>query len=91
VPTLMQDLLGCSNPPGDYASGRNLYQAVSWDWLVAGSYYNYAVLEPDQITVTYPDGRFEVRDWNYRISRQPQIRRIVLESVANENSRFYRR
>ena len=91
VPTLMQDLLGCSNPPGDYASGRNLYAAVNWDWLLAGSYYNYAVLEPDQITVTYPDGRFEVRDWDYRISRQPRIRGIVLESVANENSRFYRR
>jgi len=91
VPTLMEDLLGCGNPPGDYASGRNLYRSRGWDWLLAGSYYNYAVLEPDQVTVTYPDGRFEVRDWDYRIVRQPHIRGAVLEAASNENSRFYQR
>ncbi len=90
VPTLMQDLLACSNPVSDYASGHNLYAAKDWDWLLAGSYYNYAVLEPDQVTVTYPNGRFEVRDWDYRISRQPHIRGAVLAAAARENSRFYR-
>jgi hypothetical protein len=90
VPTLMQDLLGCSNPPSDYASGRNLFAGEDWSWLLAGSYYNYAVLESDQITVTYPNGRFEVRDWNYRIRTDPEIRGPVLQSVTRENSRFYR-
>lgn len=90
VPTLMQELLGCANPPSDYASGQNLFAAVDWNWLLAGSYYNYAVLEPDQITITYPNGRFEVRDWQYRISTEPEIRAAVLQSVMHENSRFYR-
>jgi len=90
VPTLMQDVLGCSNPPSDYSSGGNLFSGKDWDWLLAGSYYNYAVLEPDQITVTYPNGSFEVRDWNYNISPDPQVRGDVLESVIKENSRFYR-
>lgn len=90
VPTLMQDLLGCANPASDFASGRNLFEGESWPWLLAGSYYNYAVLEPDQITVTYPNGRFEVRDWNYRIATDPIIRPDVLQSVMHENSRFYR-
>ncbi len=89
VPTLMQELLGCSNPAADYASGNNLFDRQSWDWLLAGSYYNYAVIEPDQITVTYPNGRFEVRDWNYRIAPQPQVRGTVLEAVSRENARFY--
>jgi membrane-anchored protein YejM (alkaline phosphatase superfamily) len=91
VPTLMHDLLGCSNPPGDFSSGRNLYQGVGWEWLLAGSYYNYALLEPDQITITYPDGHFEVRDRDYQIARRPQFRGAVLEAAARENSRFYRR
>jgi len=91
VPTLVHDLLGCSNPPADYSSGRNLYQGVGWEWLLAGSYYNYALLEPDQITITYPDGRFEVRDRDYHIARQPQFRGAVLEAAAKENSRFYHR
>jgi membrane-anchored protein YejM (alkaline phosphatase superfamily) len=90
VPTLMQDLLGCANPASDYASGRNLFDGESWPWLLAGSYYNYAVLEPDQITITYPNGRFEVRDWSYRIAIDPNIRPDVLQSVMHENSRFYR-
>lgn len=89
LPTLMRDLLGCSNPPADYASGKNLFNGGDWDWLLAGSYYNYAVLEPDQITITYPNGRFEVRDWDYHIAAKPRIRGAVLEAVSRENSRFY--
>ncbi len=91
VPTLMQDLLGCGNPASDYASGNNLYQETDWTWLLAGSYYNYAVLEPDQITVTYPNGRYEVRDWNYRISDDPEVRSDILQAVTQENARFYRK
>jgi membrane-anchored protein YejM (alkaline phosphatase superfamily) len=90
VPTLMQDALGCSNDPADYASGNNLFRGKSWDWILAGSYYNYAVLEPDQVTVTYPNGQYEVRDWDYRILGNPEVRGEVLMSVTRENSRFYR-
>ena len=90
VPTLMQELLGCSNPPGDYSVGGNLFDGASWDWMVAGSYYNYAVLEPDQVTITFPNGLYEVRDWDYRLLRQPSFRGDVLEAVSEQNARFYR-
>ena len=36
-----------------------------------------------------PNGSFEVRDWNYKIAPDPQVRGDVLESVIKENSRFY--
>jgi len=88
--TLMRRLLGCSNPPTDYASGNDLYDGPQWDWLVAGSYYNYAVLEPDQITVTFPNGTYEVRDNEYRLMDQPQFRGDVLEAVMRENTRFHK-
>jgi hypothetical protein len=90
VPTLMQDLLGCANPPGDYSVGGNLFDGESWDWLVAGSYYNYAVLEPDQVTITFPNGLYEVRDWHYDLLQQPHFRGDVLEAVSEQNARFYR-
>jgi hypothetical protein len=57
--------------------------------MVAGSYYNYAVLEPDQVTVTFPNGLYEVRDWNYRLVEKPKFRGSVLEGVSEQNSRFY--
>jgi len=89
VPTLMQDLLGCANPPGDYSVGGNLFDGESWDWLVAASYYNYAVLEPDQVTITFPNGLYEVRDWHYDLLQQPHFRGDVLEAVSEQNARFY--
>jgi membrane-anchored protein YejM (alkaline phosphatase superfamily) len=89
VPTLMQDLFGCSNPAADYSIGTNLFDRQPWDWMLAGSYYNYAVLEPDQVTITFPNGLFEVRDWDYRLSRDPKFRGDVLEGVAEQNARFY--
>ncbi len=90
VPTLMTEMLGCTNPATDYASGNNLFEHLEWDWLLAGSYYNYAVFEPDQVTVTYPNGGFEVRDWDYGIIARPAVRGAVLAAVSAENTRFYR-
>jgi membrane-anchored protein YejM (alkaline phosphatase superfamily) len=89
VPTLMQDLLGCTNPASDYSVGNSLFDGHSWEWMVAGSYYNYAVLEPDQITVTFPSGLYEVRDWDYHLADDPQFRGSVLEAVSEQNARFY--
>jgi hypothetical protein len=90
IPTLMQNLFGCKNPASDYSVGNNLFDLREWDWLVAGSYYNYAVLEPDQVTVTFPNGLYEVRDWDYRLSDTPQFRGDVLEAVSEQNARFFR-
>jgi len=86
----MTEMLGCSNPATDYASGANLFEQRNWEWLVAGSYYNYAILEPDQITITYPGGNFEVRDWDYQVIAKPEVRGRILEAVAAENIRFFR-
>jgi membrane-anchored protein YejM (alkaline phosphatase superfamily) len=90
APTLLRHLLGCSNPASDYASGQDLLEAPQWDWLIAGSYYNYAVLEPQQVTVTFPNGTYEVRDNNYRLLEQPQFNGDVLEAVMRENTRFHK-
>jgi len=89
VPTLMQDLLGCTNPAEDYSVGHNLFELREWDWLLAGSYYNYAVVEPDQVTVTFPSGLYEVRDLEYHLLPRPQFRGEVLEAVSEQNARFF--
>lgn len=89
APTVMKHMLGCDNPPGDYAIGADLFDATSWNWLLAGSYYNYAVVEPQQVTITFPGGRYEVRDQNYRLIRKPVIHSEVLEAVMRENGQFY--
>ena len=90
APTLMRRLLACSNAYSDYSSGQDLFDGPQWDWLIAGSYYNYAVLEPEQITVTFPNGMYEVRDSNYRLLDNPQFNGKVLEAVMRENTRFHK-
>ncbi len=89
VPTLMRRLLGCTNPATDYSSGHDLYDGPQWDWLIVGSYYNYAVLEPGQVTITFPNGLYEVRDSNYRLVEHPRFNADVLQAVMRENSRFH--
>jgi len=89
APTLLRRLLGCTNPATDYSSGNDLYEGPQWDWLVAGSYYNYAVLEPDQTTVTFPNGTYEVRDSQYQLLQHPRFDAEVLEAVMRENKRFH--
>lgn len=90
APTLMQELFSCSNPPVDYAVGQNLFDMREWQWMTAGSYFNYAVLEPDQVTVTFPNGLYEVRDWDYRLIDDPEFRGSVLEAVSEANARYFR-
>jgi len=89
-PTLLGRVLGCANDPADFSSGADLLDGADWDWLVAGSYYNYAVLEPDRITVTFPNGLFEVRDADYQPLAEPGINGELLQDVMRENRRFHR-
>ena len=64
--TLLQDAFGCTNPPRDYAVGRNLFSGESWDWTMAGSYTDHAIVEPGQVIVSHPGGFVEVRGPGYR-------------------------
>lgn len=89
-PTLLGRVFGCTNDPADYSAGADLLTRSDWEWLVAGSYYNYAVLEPGRIIVTFPNGLFEVRDDDYRLIGKPEINADVLQDVMHENRRFHR-
>lgn len=88
VPTLMKDVFGCANQETDYSSGGNIYSPSQWNWLIVGSYFNFAIIEPDQVTVQFPGGYFEVRDRNYQIIQKPKLS-SVLESALGEMGRFF--
>jgi len=90
VVTVMQELFGCTNPATDYASGRSLFDGTSWDWLIAGGYHNFAILEPDQVIVNQVRGGMEVRDLAYRLKPDPKLHQSVIAQALRETSRFYR-
>ena len=89
APTLLGGLFGCANPAADYASGQDLFSDRQWEWLIAASYADYALIEPERVTIVYPAG-YEIRDREYRLVGNPTIPRDVVRAALHEMSRFYR-
>jgi membrane-anchored protein YejM (alkaline phosphatase superfamily) len=89
APTLLTELFGCANPPSDYASGSSLFSDAQWSWLVVASYREYAVVEPERVTVVFP-AAYEVRGPDYRLARTQTPPRDALRAAMLEMSRFYR-
>jgi membrane-anchored protein YejM (alkaline phosphatase superfamily) len=89
APTLLTELFGCTNPPSDYASGQSLFSDAQWNWLIAVSYADFALIEPDRVTVVFPSG-YEIRDRNYQLVSNPTLPRDGLRAAMREMRRFYR-
>ena len=89
APTLLTRLFGCENPPSDYASGHDLFADRQWEWLIAADYTNYALVEPEQVTVVFARG-YEIRDESYHLVRHPAFPHERLRAAMLEMSRFYR-
>ncbi|MBL8201463.1 MAG: sulfatase-like hydrolase/transferase, partial [Chromatiales bacterium] len=88
--TLLQGLFGCTNPPADYSLGRNLFDGVSWDWIIAGSYHDHAIVEPGRIMVTQPGGFAEVLGPDYRPPADARLDAGLIEQSLADMRRFYR-
>lgn len=89
APALLKGVLGCDNPEADYSLGHDLYSRKSWPWLLVGSYYNEAVVSPDDILISFPGGGFEVRDRQYRLIDKPQLDTDLLRKVMQQRSRYH--
>ena len=88
--TLLTELLGCRNPPADYSLGRNLFDSESWDWIIAGSYHSYAIVEPGRILLTTPGGFVEVLGDDYRLAKDAKLDAARIEEAIAAMRRFYR-
>src|SRR6266498_170845 len=89
APTLLTGVFGCTNPPSDYASGQDLFDGGAWEWLIAASHRNFALVEPDRVTIVSPAG-YEIRDGNYRLVPNATLPRDRLRAALQEMRRFYR-
>lgn len=89
APTVLTELFGCTNPPSDYASGQSLFSSAEWEWLVAGSRTDHALIQPGRVTIVYASG-FEVRDPQYHIIPTPTVSPDAVRAASREMSRFYR-
>src|SRR5262249_49758583 len=54
-----------------------------WEWLVTLSHNDFALLEPEQVTIVYPSGN-EVRDRRYRLIQRPTLSREHLRAAMQD-------
>ena len=89
APTFLSGLFGCTNPPSDYSSGHDLYTDAPWSWLIAASYTEFALIEPERVTIVYP-AYYEIRGRDYRLIPGATPPRDALLDAQKEMGRFYR-
>jgi len=89
APTFLSGLFGCTNPPSDYSSGHDLYTDAPWSWLIAASYTEFALIEPERVTIVYP-AYYEIRGRDYRLIPRATPPRDALLDAQKEMGRFYR-
>ncbi|MFM5301638.1 DUF3413 domain-containing protein [Aeromonas caviae] len=91
VPTLMKNMLGVRNPYRDYSTGRNLFEASTRTWLLAGDQNDFAIYQGNTITQFNKQGDFELLDRDtYRPIKHGTPDMGTLIQVMNELNRFYR-
>lgn len=91
TPTVMHDLLGCKNDFRDYSSGKHLIEGAPREYLLLSSYGQFAVMEPDRITVVDEFGHVSILGNDYREIAGAFLRADRMRAVMEEMSRFYAR
>lgn len=90
VPTLMTRALGVSTPARDYSVGQDLFTPPAAPrHLIVGSYYNYAIVSPDELDVITPDGMQTTLAPDLQPLNRPASRE-ALSGAIEEMSRFFR-
>jgi len=63
VPTLMQEIFGCSNEVTDYSNGRSLFDTDERDFVLVKNWNNQAIVSKHQIQVFPKIGPIETLDY----------------------------
>jgi hypothetical protein len=89
VPTLLPELLGCTNPTADYSSGKSLWDTTPRPFVFISNYTRNAFVEPDRINQADESGFFSMTDSaNRKISGRPNPENV--KAFLHETTRFYK-
>lgn len=75
LPTLLSELLNCTNDSTDYSVGRSLLSTdfEAREIFMAASYSSYAIIGPEEIVSIDSLGRYSVLDPDYREIRNARL------------------
>ena len=89
APTLLSRVLGCSNPPGDFSVGRDLFDTSERGVLTLASFRDYAAVEPGKRhVVVWKTGDIETLGPDYRPRPMSAADRQALQDALRQRSMF---
>jgi len=89
APTLLNRVLGCSNPPADFSVGRDLYDTSARGVLTLASFRDYAAVEPGKRhVVVWSTGDVETLGPDYRPKPMSSADRQALQDALKQRSMF---
>jgi membrane-anchored protein YejM (alkaline phosphatase superfamily) len=89
APTLMSQVLGCTNAPTDYSAGRSLLQPDSESWIYVGDNLVFGIYQDSEITVIDRHGKYRIYDENYEHRLRKKMSAPELIEVMREGRRLY--
>ncbi len=91
VPTLLERLFACHNPVSDYSIGQNLLQKEGrLPFILAGSYVNMGIIEPDRLTTLQSSGGISITDLKAQPIVEAKPRMIVFNQVLTLMRMYFR-
>lgn len=90
MPTLMSEIFHSPTATSDYSVGDNLFDPKPRDWFIAGSYYNYAIVGPDAMLVTYPGGGYQSLDNHLKPINGSRIPIDVIKKQVDLMAKYYK-
>jgi membrane-anchored protein YejM (alkaline phosphatase superfamily) len=89
APTLLNRVLGCRNPSGDYSVGRDLFDTADRGVLTLATFRDYAAVVPgERHVVVWRTGGVETLGPDYRPRPMSAADRAALEEALEQRSRF---
>ncbi|HYF97377.1 MAG TPA: DUF3413 domain-containing protein [Coxiellaceae bacterium] len=89
VPLLMQKALGCTNPVNDYSVGQDIFVSGNRPYIIANSYIDYAIVQPERITRIYPQGNYVISDPRGPNLPEAKIDGETLKQAFNDIRRYF--
>lgn len=89
VPTLMTEVLGCSNVLADYSVGESLFTQGERPYFIAGSYADYAVVTAEKAIRIYSGGDYVVNDPRGHPVADGTLDVVPLRQAYEELNRYF--
>ncbi len=89
APTLLTQVLACTNPSTDYSAGRSLTKPDEQAWFYVGNKRIFAIYQNDEITVIDRHGKYRIYDSQYQNRLNKKVSAPELIQVLREGRRLY--